>query len=228
MLLQIADVLTAEEVRAVRLILAEAEWVDGRATSGYQASAVKRNAQVKEGSKGALAASEIVLKGLARSPVFMSAALPLRVFPPMFNSYAGGQMFGNHIDTAVRQLVTTGQRIRTDVSATLFLTPPGEYEGGDLVVEDSYGEHRVKLASGGMVLYPATSLHRVEPVTSGNRVSSFFWVQSMIRQDSQRTLLYELDTAIQQVAAVADDASKKAAVQLTGVYHNLLRQWAEM
>ena len=228
MLLQIADVLTADEVREVRLILAEAEWVDGRATSGYQASAVKRNAQVKEGSKGALAAGEIVLKGLARSPVFMSAALPLRVFPPMFNSYAGGQMFGNHIDTAVRQLVTTGQRIRTDVSATLFLTPPGEYEGGDLVVEDSYGEHRVKLASGSMVLYPATSLHRVEPVTSGNRVSSFFWLQSMIRLDSQRTLLYELDTAIQQVAGLTDEVSQKASVSLTGVYHNLLRQWAEM
>ncbi len=228
MLLQIANVLTADEVRDVRLILAEAEWVDGRATSGYQASAVKRNAQVKEGSKGAVAAGEIVLKGLARSPVFMSAALPLRVFPPMFNSYAGGQMFGNHIDTAVRQLVTTGQRIRTDVSATLFLTPPEEYEGGDLVVEDAYGEHRVKLESGAMVLYPATSLHRVEPVTSGNRVSSFFWVQSMIRQDTQRTLLYEMDTAIQQVAGLADEVSKKASVALTGVYHNLLRQWAEM
>ena len=228
MLLKIPDVLTAEEVRSVRLILAQAEWVDGRTTSGYQASAVKRNAQVKEGSQGAQAAGEFVLKGLARSSLFMSAALPLRVFPPMFNSYAGGQMFGNHIDTAVRQAVTTAQRIRTDVSATLFLTPPEEYEGGELVVEDLYGSHRVKLATGAMVLYPATSLHRVEPVTQGNRVSSFFWVQSMIRQDAQRTLLYELDSAIQRVALLTDEAARESSVQLTGVYHNLLRQWAEL
>ena len=228
MLLQIADVLTAEEVREVRRIVAEAEWVDGRVTSGYQASAVKRNAQVKEGSQGMQAAGEFVLRGLARSPMFMSAALPLRVFPPMFNSYAGGQMFGNHIDTAVRQVVATAQRIRTDVSATLFLTPPEEYDGGELVVEDSYGSHRVKLASGAMVLYPATSLHRVEPVTRGNRVSSFFWIQSMIRQDARRTLLYELDTAIQRVALLKDEGARESSVQLTGVYHNLLRQWAEM
>ena len=228
MLLQIPDVLTADEVRDVRRILAEAEWVDGRVTSGYQASAVKRNAQVKEGSAGAQAAGDLVLRGLARSTIFNSAALPLRVFPPMFNSYAGGQMFGNHIDTAIRQAVTTAQRIRTDVSATLFLTPPDEYDGGDLVVEDSYGDHRVKLASGAMVLYPATSLHRVEPVTKGNRVSSFFWIQSMVRQDAQRTLLYELDAAIQGVAGLQDEAAKASSVKLTGVYHNLLRQWAEM
>ena len=228
MLLQIDNVLTPEEVRDVRRILAEAEWVDGRVTSGYQASAVKRNAQVKEGSAGMQAAGEFVLKGLARSSLFMSAVLPLRVFPPVFNSSAGGQMFGNHIDTAIRQAVTTAQRIRTDVSATLFLTPPEEYDGGELVVEDSYGEHRVKLASGAMVVYPATSLHRVEPVTRGNRVSSFFWIQSMIRQDAQRTLLYELDAAIQRVASLQDDGARDTSVQLTGVYHNLLRQWAEM
>jgi PKHD-type hydroxylase len=166
----------------------------------------------------------------------MAAALPLRVFPPMFNSYAGGQTFGTHVDTAIRQLATTGQRVRTDLSATLFLTAPEDYDGGELVVEDSYtreagGEKRVKLPAGDMVLYPATSLHRVEPVTRGNRVSSFFWIQSMVRQEAQRTLLFDLDASIQRLAA--NEAAqmkeiKQSAVQLTGVYHNLLRQWAEM
>jgi PKHD-type hydroxylase len=161
----------------------------------------------------------------------MSAALPLRVFPPMFNSYAGGQTFGTHVDTAIRQDAHTGQRIRTDLSATLFLTEPDEYDGGELIVEDSYGTHSVKLPAGDMVLYPATSLHRVEPVTRGARVSSFFWVQSMVRDDGQRSLLFDLDTAIQRIAA-SDSAQaagvKESSVQLTGVYHNLLRQWAEM
>ena len=197
---------------------------------------MKRNAQIPEGSPAHQQVGEMVLKALARSTRFMSAALPLRVFPPMFNSYAGGQTFGTHVDTAIRQLATTGQRIRTDLSATLFLTPPEEYDGGELIVEDSYGrtaggEKSVKLAAGDMVLYPATSLHRVEPVTRGNRVSSFFWIQSMIRQDAQRTLLFELDEAIQRLAAGehAQDAEiKRSSVQLTGVYHNLLRQWAEM
>jgi PKHD-type hydroxylase len=173
----------------------------------------------------------MILAGLARSPRFMAAALPLRVFPPMFNSYAGGQTFGTHVDTAIRQLATTGQRIRTDLSATLFLTAPEDYDGGELIVEDSYGEKSVKLAAGDMVLYPATSLHRVEPVTRGNRVSSFFWIQSMIRQDTHRTLLFELDASIQRLAASEHAQSadvKQSSVQLTGVYHNLLRQWAEM
>jgi len=232
MLIAIEKVLTAEQVAVARQTLATAEWVDGRVTAGYQAQEVKRNAQVKEGTAAANQLGEMVLAGLARSPRFMSAALPLRVFPPMFNSYAGGQTFGTHVDTAIRQLSTTGQRIRTDLSATLFLTAPEEYDGGELVVEDSYGEKRVKLAAGDMVLYPATSLHRVEPVTRGNRVSSFFWVQSMVRQDAQRTLLFELDEAIQTLAALAAAEPvtevKQTAVQLTGVYHNLLRQWAEM
>ena len=174
---------------------------------------------------------EVILSGLARSPRFMSAALPLRVFPPMFNSYAVGQTFGTHVDTAIRQLSSTGQRIRTNLSATLFLTPPEEYDGGELIVEDSYGEKQVKFPAGDMVLYPATSLHRVEPVTRGNRISSFFWIQSMIRQDAHRTLLFELDQSIQRLAA-SDAAQtpdvKASSVQLTGVYHNLLRQWAEM
>jgi PKHD-type hydroxylase len=231
MLITVEDVLTAEQVAAARQKLAAAEWVDGRVTAGYQAQEVKRNAQVKEGTAAAAEVGEMVLAGLARSPRFMAAALPLRVFPPMFNSYAGGQTFGTHVDTAIRQLATTGQRIRTDLSATLFLTAPEDYDGGELVVEDVYGEKSVKLKVGDMVLYPATSLHRVEPVTRGERVSSFFWIQSMVRQDAQRTMLFELDTAIQRLAASAEaqvPEVKQSSVQLTGVYHNLLRQWAEM
>ena len=231
MLITIEKVLSAEQVKVARTRLASAEWVDGRVTAGYQAQEVKRNAQIPENSPVSKELGEMVLAGLARSPRFMSAALPLRVFPPMFNSYAGGQTFGTHVDTAIRQLSSTGQRIRTDLSATLFLTPPEEYDGGELVVEDSYGEKRVKLPAGDMVLYPATSLHRVEPVTRGNRISSFFWIQSMIRQDAHRTLLFELDSAIQRLA-VGEHAQaaevKASAVQMTGVYHNLLRQWAEM
>ncbi|QHN04463.1 Fe2+-dependent dioxygenase [Granulicella sp. WH15] len=228
MLTKIENVLTKEQVHSARQKLAAAEWVDGRVTAGYQAQEVKRNAQVAEGSTASKEVGEMVLLGLARSPLFMSAALPLRVFPPMFNSYAGGQTFGTHVDTAIRQISTTGQRIRTDLSATLFLTDPEDYDGGDLVVEDYYGEHRVKLPAGHMVLYPATSLHRVEPVTRGNRVSSFFWIQSMIRHDAQRTLLFDLDTAIQRLAGIEDAKVKESSVQMTGVYHNLLRQWAEM
>jgi PKHD-type hydroxylase len=231
MLIVMEKVLTAEQVLAARQMLATAEWVDGRVTAGYQAQEVKRNAQVKEGSTVAKELGDVILAALARSPRFMAAALPLRVFPPMFNSYAGGQTFGTHVDTAIRQLSTTGQRVRTDLSATLFLTEPSEYDGGELVVEDSYGEKSVKLAAGDMVLYPATSLHRVEPVTRGNRVSSFFWIQSMVRQDAHRTLLFELDESIQRLARSehSQDAEvKKSSVQMTGVYHNLLRQWAEM
>ena len=231
MLLTIDAVFTKEQVAEARRQLDAAEWVDGRVTAGYQAQEVKRNAQIAEGSAAHKAVGELVLQGLARSPRFMSAALPLRVFPPMFNSYAGGQTFGTHVDTAIRQDARTGQRIRTDLSATLFLTEPSEYDGGELVVEDSYGEHRVKGAAGDMVLYPATSLHRVEPVTRGARVSSFFWVQSMVRDDQRRTMLFDLDVAIQRLAGSAEKdapAVKESRLQLTGVYHNLLRQWAEM
>jgi PKHD-type hydroxylase len=231
MLLTIEKVLTPEQVKLARTKLATAQWVDGRVTAGYQAQEVKRNAQIPEDSPVAKELQDLILAGLARSARFMSAALPLRVFPPMFNSYAGGQTFGTHVDTAIRQLVTTGQRIRTDLSATLFLTPPEEYDGGELIIEDNYGTQSVKLPAGDLVLYPATSLHRVEPVTHGNRISSFFWIQSMIRQDAHRALLFDLDESIQRLArsehATTEDV-KKASVQLTGVYHNLLRQWAEM
>jgi PKHD-type hydroxylase len=226
MLITIPDVLTQEQVKIARAKLDAAEWVDGRVTAGYQAQRVKDNQQLPEGHPVAVELGEMVLTGLARSPLFMSAALPLKVFPPMFNRYTGGGHFGTHVDTAIRQMVTTGQRIRTDVSATLFLTDPEEYDGGELIVEDTYGAHSVKLPAGHMVLYPATSLHRVEPVTRGARVSSFFWVQSMIRGDGDRAMLLELDTAIQRLAV--DLPGSPVGVQLTGVYHNLLRRWTEM
>jgi PKHD-type hydroxylase len=226
MLITIPEVLTAEQVKQMRAKLDAADWMDGKVTAGYQAQRVKENQQLPEGSPLAVELGEVVLGGLARSPLFMSAALPLRVFPPMFNRYSGGGHFGTHVDTAIRQLVTTGQRIRTDVSATLFLTAPEEYDGGELIVEDTYGAHSVKLPAGHMVLYPATSLHRVEPVTRGARVSSFFWIQSMIRTDADRTMLFDLDRSIQKLAV--ESPGNPIGVQLTGVYHNLLRRWAEM
>ena len=226
MLITIPEVLSASEVKQARAALDAAQWIDGKATAGYQAQSVKENLQLPENHPVAVKLGEMVLAALARSPLFMSAALPLRVFPPMFNRYTGGGHFGTHIDTAIRANASTGQRIRTDVSATLFLSGPQEYDGGELSVEDTYGLHSVKLPAGHMVLYPATSLHRVTPVTKGARVASFFWIQSMIRSDGDRTLLYDLDTAIQRLAV--DSPGNTAGVQLTGVYHNLLRRWAEM
>jgi PKHD-type hydroxylase len=226
MLITIPDVLSADEVRDARAALDAADWVDGRVTAGYQAQTVKENLQLPEGHPVAVKVGEMVLAALARSLLFLSSALPLRVFPPMFNRYTGGGHFGTHVDTAIRAMVSTGQRIRTDVSATLFLSASDQYDGGELLVEDTYGVHSVKLPAGHMVLYPATSLHRVTPVTRGARVSSFFWIQSMIRSDGDRTMLYDLDTAIQRLAK--DAPGNPAGVQLTGVYHNLLRRWAEM
>jgi PKHD-type hydroxylase len=226
MLITIPDVLSAEEVAQARGVLDAAEWVDGKVTAGYQAQTVKENLQLPEGHPAAVKLGEMVLAALARSSLFMSAALPLKVFPPMFNRYTGGGHFGTHVDTAIRALASTGQRIRTDLSATLFFTPPDQYDGGELLVEDTYGMHSVKLPAGHLVLYPATSLHRVTPVTRGARVSSFFWIQSMIRTDGDRTLIYDLDTAIQRLAK--ESPGNPIGVQLTGVYHNLLRRWAEM
>ncbi len=226
MLITIPNVLGAEEVAQIRAKLDAAEWVSGKVTAGYQAQRVKTNEQILEGSPLHTELGEAVLKALARTPMFMSAALPLRVFPPMFNRYAGGGKFGTHVDTAIRSVVPSGQRIRSDVSATLFLSSPEEYEGGELIVEDTYGEHSVKLPAGHMVLYPATSLHRVEPVTRGARVSSFFWIQSMIRSDGDRTMLYDLDRSIQQLAVEVPESP--IGVKLTGVYHNLLRRWADL
>ncbi|HEY1806779.1 MAG TPA: Fe2+-dependent dioxygenase [Terracidiphilus sp.] len=226
MLIEIPNVLSAGEVTRARVALDAAEWVDGKVTAGYQAQTVKDNLQLPEGHLVARELGEMVLSSLARAPLFMSAALPLKVFPPMFNRYTGGGHFGTHVDTAIRAIASTGQRIRTDLSATLFLSAPEEYDGGELQVEDTYGVHSVKVPAGHLVLYPASSLHRVAPVTRGARVASFFWIQSMIRGDGDRTLLYDLDTAIQRLAK--DVPGNPAGVQLTGVYHNLLRRWAEM
>jgi PKHD-type hydroxylase len=226
MLLQIPDVLSAEQVVQARQLLTTADWVDGRVTAGHQSARAKDNMQLPEGHPVARELGEMILAALQRNPLFISAALPLRVFPPLFNRYSSGQSFGNHVDNAIRQAAGGSLRIRTDLSATLFLAEPDEYDGGELLVEDTYGVHSIKLASGHMVLYPSTSLHNVRPVTRGARIASFFWVQSMIRDDGERTLLFDLDTAIQRLTVDLPD--HPAAVQLTAVYHNLLRRWAEM
>lgn len=226
MLIQIPDVLTAEQVAEARRLLASATWVDGKVTAGHQSARAKDNQQVPEGHPIAREVGDIVLHALQRHPLFIAAALPLHVFPPLFNRYSGGQSFGNHVDNAMRQVPGTSHWIRTDLSCTLFFTGPDEYDGGELVVEDTYGVHSVKLPAGHLVLYPSTSLHHVRPVTSGARICSFFWIQSMIRSDGDRTLLFDLDTAIRSLPPT--DAARTSAVQLTGVYHNLLRRWAEV
>ena len=226
MLIQIPDVLTAEQVAGARRILDAAEWVDGRVTAGHQSAQAKDNVQVPESHPAAREAGEMIVRALQQQPLFISAALPLHVFPPLFNRYSGGQSFGNHVDNSIRTVPGTAHRIRTDLSATLFLSAPGDYDGGELMIEDTYGAHAVKLAAGSMVLYPSTSLHHVRPVTRGARVSSFFWLQSMVRDDGDRTLLFDLDAAIRAINQSGTNQS--AAVQLTGVYHNLLRKWAEL
>jgi PKHD-type hydroxylase len=225
MLLEIPGVLSPEQVRGFRARLDAARWIDGNVTSGHQSARAKYNEQIPEESAEARELGEEILHALAASPLFMSAALPKQVFPPLFNRYGPGMTFGNHIDAAIRSHAHTGVRIRTDVSATLFLTDPGDYDGGELLVEDTYGVKRVKLEAGSMVLYPATSLHRVEPVTRGARVSSFFWIQSLVREDAQRALLFDLDMAI--VRLTRDRPDDPALVSLTGVYNNLLRMWGQ-
>jgi PKHD-type hydroxylase len=225
MLLPIGELLTAPQVAHARQLLDAAEWIDGRVTAGHQSARAKNNLQLPENSPAARELRELVLGALGQSPLFLSAALPLQVFPPLFNRYSGGQSFGTHVDNALRQVTGGGQRIRTDISATLFLTDPHEYEGGELVVEDTYGAQSIKLPAGHMILYPATSLHHVRPVSKGSRIASFFWVQSMVRDDGRRTILFDLDVAIQRLASEHPD--HPSAIQLTGVYHNLLRQWAE-
>ena len=226
MLLQIPDVLDPDQVAQARDQLDAAEWVDGRVTAGHQSALVKENLQLPEDHPVAREVGAMILEALQRNALFVSAALPLRVFPPLFNRYQGGHAFGNHVDNAIRQIAGTAFRIRTDLSATLFLAEPDEYDGGELIVEDTYGVHSVKPPSGHLVLYPATSLHHVRPVTRGARVASFFWIQSMLRDDGDRTLLFDLDTAIQRLTV--DMPDHPAAVQLTAVYHNLLRRWAEL
>ena len=226
MLLPIPEVLTSAQVLRARQILDQAEWVDGRVTAGRQSSRAKDNMQLPEGSPAAYELGAMILSALEQNALFVSAALPARVFPPLFNRYQGGQAFGTHVDNAIRQVTGTPHRIRTDLSATLFLAGPEEYDGGELIVEDTYGTHNVKLPAGHAILYPATSLHQVSPVTRGTRLASFFWIQSMVRDDGERTLLFDLDVGIQRLNS--DGSGHPAAVQLTGVYHNLLRRWADV
>jgi PKHD-type hydroxylase len=225
MLLTIEDVLTGDQVAAFRQRLAAADWVDGRITAGAQSALAKRNLQVPEDSAAARELGETILGALGRNPRFVAAALPLRVFPPLFNRYDAGMAFDTHVDNAIR--FSGSVRYRTDLSATLFLSDPGDYDGGELIVEDAYGEHAVKLPAGAMVLYPATSLHRVAPITRGSRWASFFWIQSMVRSDEQRSLLFDLDTAIQALSARVGQGDP-AVVSLAGTYHNLVRMWAEV
>jgi PKHD-type hydroxylase len=226
MLLKIEQVLSPELLVQARALLAQASWEDGRLTAGSQAVGVKNNEQLPRDGRESRALQELVLQALEQHPLFFSAALPKRVLPPMFNRYGGAaNTYGNHVDQAVRYLPGGAQRVRTDISCTLFLADPHEYDGGELVIQDTYGEQRVKLAAGDMVLYPGTSVHRVEPVTRGHRVASFFWVESMVRSDEQRRLLYELDMALMRLRAEHGDSA--ATVQLTGTYHNLLRMWAD-
>ena len=226
MLICIPEVLTKEQVAHCRKVMDKAAWVDGRVTAGSQSGSVKHNNQLPEGSPAANQLGDLVIEALSRSPLFISAAIPLKIFPPLFNRYGVGQHFGTHVDGAIRAIPGTPVRIRTDLSVTLFLGEPEEYDGGELTVEDNYGTHEVKLPAGDMVLYPSTSLHHVKPVTRGTRVASFFWLQSMVREDSARSLLFDLDQTIQELSAQrgVDDP---ACVRLTGIYHNLIRYWAD-
>lgn len=226
MLLTIPNLLSKTQVAQCRAVLDEAEWVDGNVTSGPQSALAKNNRQIAEGTPVARQIGDLIQDALGTSPLFISAALPLKVFPPLFNRYDSGHAFGTHVDNAIRHLRGTNFRIRSDLSATLFLSEPEDYDGGELTIEDTYGVQRVKLAAGDMVLYPSTSLHHVTPVTRGARVSSFFWIQSMVRDDGQRTLLFQMDQAIQQLVAELGNADAKV-ISLTGIYHNLLRRWAD-
>lgn len=227
MLLHIPDVLTKEQVRAARARLADADWADGRVTAGYQSAQAKDNLQLPETSVCARELGAIVLDALSRNATFFSAALPKRIYPPLFNAYSDGQSFGYHVDNAVRydRRGAHPEALRTDLSATLFLSDEDEYDGGALLIEDTYGEQQVRLPAGHMVLYPGTSLHRVSPVTRGTRLASFFWIQSLIRSDEHRSILFQLDVGIRQLTQ--RDPKAPELVRLTGVYHNLLRQWAE-
>lgn len=225
MLLHIPAVLEASEITQLRQLLDKAEWADGKITAGTQSAQVKRNIQLPETAAEAEAARQIVLKALSRNGLFYSAALPRKVYPPLFNQYRDGMDFGAHIDNSVRTHAASGMHVRTDISCTLFINDPESYDGGELVVEDTYGQQAVKLPAGDMVLYPGTSLHHVRPVTRGARLASFFWVQSMIRDDAQRTLLFEMDASITSLRQQAGDTP--AVVRLTGTYHNLIRMWAD-
>jgi PKHD-type hydroxylase len=226
MLIAIPDLVSPGQLAEIRATIDAADWIDGNATSGTQSALAKSNEQLPEDSDAARHAGRIVLDALAASPLFVAAALPLKVFPPLFNRYAGGQQFDTHVDSAIRIRRGSDFRIRSDLSATLFLADPDSYGGGELVIEGAFGEQSIKLPAGHMLLYPASSLHHVAPVTRGTRVASFFWIQSMVRDNEARRILFDLDSAVQSVAAT-NGQGDPAAVKLTGVYHNLLRRWAE-
>jgi len=227
MLVAIPQALDASQLHALRALLEAAgdAWVDGRVSAGWQGAPVKHNEQIDERSAVAAECQALVLGALERHPLFISAVLPNEVYPPMFNRYGDGMAFGAHVDGSVRIHPHTGRKLRTDVSATLFLSEPGDYDGGELVVHDAYGAHQVKLAAGDMVVYPATSLHEVTPVTRGRRLGCFFWIQSLVRDDAQRSMLFDLDNAIQRLNRTGADAHARRG--LVGVYHNLMRQWSE-
>jgi len=227
MLVHIPQVLTSDELQQVRTIIEAEAWIDGKATAGDQAAKAKFNLQIPEGSPAAMQAGDIILKALGRNPLFNSVALPFRVLPPLFNRCDAGMKFDSHVDGAIRTIPHAGIRMRADVSSTLFLTDPADYDGGELVIDDTYGSHSVKLPAGDMIVYPATSLHNVTPITRGSRWSSFFWSQSMVRDDGMRTMLHELDMAIIEVRQKLGD-HERASVALTSHYHNLLRRWAEL
>jgi len=226
MIVTLPHVLTAEQILHCRAVMNRAPWVDGRATSGYQSSVVKKNRQIDDASAEARELGNMIVTALEHNPLFITAALPLRVFPPLFNRYESGETFGVHLDNSIMQIPGSPFRVRTDISATLFISQPDEYDGGELVIEDIYGSHGVKLPAGDMVVYPGNSLHHVTPVTRGVRLASFFWVQSMVRDDSERTLLFDLDMAINKVNQTLPNHA--AVVELTNCYHNLLRRCAEV
>ena len=224
MLLHIPDILDREQVARLRQALDAADWTDGRETVGAQGAEVKRNRQLPDASPLRQELGRIVLAALAKNPLYHAATLPLRTLPPRFNRYEGGGEYGMHVDGSVMAL-PNGEQLRSDISCTLFLSEPDDYDGGELIVSDTYGEHEVKLPAGDAIIYPSSSLHRVQPVTRGARLAAFFWVQSLVRDDGRRRLLFELDASIQRLTATGAD--REAVLQLTGVYHNLLRQWAE-
>ena len=230
MLVHVPEVLSAAELQQARDLLSDAPWADGGVTAGVQSAQVKNNQQLPQAHALTQALQQLVMAGLNRHPTFFSAALPKKVFPPLFNRYGGtANAFGNHVDNAVRFITSgphTGQRVRTDVSCTLFLAEPESYDGGELVIEDTYGSQRVKLAAGDLVLYPGTSVHRVEPVTRGARVGCFFWIESMVRSDEQRRLLHEMDQHLMHLRRTVGETDA-GVIGLTGTYHNLLRLWAD-
>lgn len=226
MLTVIPDLLDAAHVERTRALIGQAQWIDGNVTSGHQSALAKRNMQLPEDAHEAQQAGQIILEALGRSPLFIAAALPLKIFPPLFNSYEGGQAFGVHVDNAVRVQAGTGFRVRSDLSITVFLEDPQSYDGGELTIETNFGVQQVKLPAGHAVLYPSSSLHRVEPVTRGRRTASFFWIQSMVREDAARQMMFDLDSSIQALAVDLGHDNAQV-IRLTGVYHNLLRRWAD-